>query len=366
MHQSTRTFPKKLCTAAELFAELTDIATGRMSVSRIASNDNEKAFIVATLNTIGGYDSRPRIGQTIHSDLIDGTIATFTEKGKALISYSTPDATKSPEKKKISIGTASAHAVGTAFNMIRLPLNEMLLNVMAILIYGPGEWRPKSKAILDTGLLRMQQIHLASMCASMVLFKHQLSLRKILRQRCPGISRYSSNESLNEQQDTTSRDSATGSTSVAAKAENLSDEKKGTPEPNRKSSSLPRNQKASSVDASEDGLDSEANDEENEHHDKIRSSTELLIQNILARATQTNPLKSIYSYAELSSAALDLAQQLASYLYAQNGAESRAIVTSNPASKSQLPPVQPTLIHGIPIYNETVSPKISEMPEFFN
>lgn len=355
---------QKLCTTAELFAELTDIATGRESVSRNTNNDNEKACIVATLNTIGGYDPRPRIGQIVENELNEGMISTFTDKGKALVCYSHVDANKCPEKKKLSIATALSCAIVNAFNMNRLPLNEMLLNAMAILIYGPGEWRSKSKAALDISALRMQQIHLSSLNASMVLFKNQLSLRKILRQRCPGISRYSSNESLNEQQDTVSRESAAHSAPIPTKTENLSDEKKGTPEPSRKSSSLTRNQKAPSANVSEDGLDSEVNDndadeDEEEHNEKIRNSNELLIQNILSRATQTNPLKSIYSYSELSLAALNLTQQLASYLYIENGIQYTGQTLGNgnlsSNSKPQLPPVQPTLIHGVPIYNESVS-----------
>lgn len=354
---------QKVCAAAELFAELTDIATGRESVSRNANNDNEKSCIVATLNTIGGYDPRPRIGQIVQTDLNEGMISTFTEKGKALVCFSHIDANKSPEKKKISLSTTLTCAIVKAFNMNRLPLNEMLLNAMAVLIYGPGEWHPKSKSILDIGLLRMQQIHLSSMNASMILFKNQLSLRKILRQRCPGISRYSSNESLNEQQDTFSKESAANSTPIVTKTENLSDEKKGTPEPSRKSSSLTRNQKAPSAIVSEDDLDSETNDDnDDEQNDKMRNPNELLIQNILSRATQTNPLKSIYSYAELSLAALNLTQQLASYLYVENGTQfcgqTSINATSNTTTKPQLLPIHPTLIHGVPIYNEAVNIEI--------
>lgn len=350
---------QKLCNSAELFSEMSETSGGRDSACRILNSDAEKAQIVAALNIIGGYDPRPRIGQRIQNDGMEATITTFTDKGKALISFGAN--AKSIEKKKITIASINAGVDVIPFNMNRLPMNEMLLNAFTVLLFGPGEWRPKSKASLDVALLRTQQTHLAALNASGVLFKHQNLLRKILRQRCPGISRYPSNESINEQQDSATTSGSTVASSAATKAENLTDEKRPTPEPSRKSSSLTRNQKAPSANASEDGLDEELETHEcEENEDKLKIVNELLVQNILSRATQANPLKSIYSFDELALAALNLTQQLASCLYAENSAifSTQAIAATTPCAqvtKPPLPPVQPTLIHGVPIYNEAVS-----------
>lgn len=342
---------QKLCIAAEFLTESTDAANGRESISRHINLESEKAYVVAALNTIGGCDPRPRIGLRIQSGgSNDGTITTFTSKGKALISYAIIDGSNFPEKKKISITTAASCADIIPFNLNRLPLNEMLLNALTVLIYGPGEWKPHSKAIVDVNLLRMEQIHLATLNATTVLFKHQGSLRKILRQRCPGVSRYSSNESISEhvQQNHVIVNVNT------VKTENVTDEKKSTPEANRKADNL--------VQQNQSPISEDDDENAEEDDEKYRVTNELLIQNILSRATQTNPLKSIYSYAELSLAALNLSQQLASNLYAENsvpyysseaGTSSHCIAAQ--VVKPPLPPLQPTLIHGVPIYNDAVS-----------
>lgn len=336
---------QKLCIAAELFSESMEADNDHDALVRTMNSDSEKSYVVAALNTIGGCDPRPRVGLHIQSDLLpDGTVTTFTNKGKALIGYGiATNPTNFPEKKKISLNTATACAAVVPFNMNRLPLNEMLLNALTVLIYGPGEWR--SKATVDVNLLRMQQIHLATLNSTSILFKHQSSLRKILRQRCPGISRYSSDESISENERISTTDVVM--TTATAKIENLADEKKSTPEVNRK---VEQN-------ISNENTDGNGGDDE---HEKLRSDNELLIQNMLARATQTNPLKSIYTYAELSLAALNLSQQLAANLYAEhNNAYFASMPGTSSSSSSHTtaakpPPIQPTLIHGVPIYNETV------------
>lgn len=342
---------QKLCIAAELFSESTEADNDHEAMVRTTNPDIEKSLVVAALNTIGGCDPRPRIGQHLQSDLLaDGTITAFTNKGKALIGYGiAKNPTNFPEKKKISMSTATACAAIVPFNMNRLPLNEMLLNALTVLIYGPCEW--PSKATVDVNLLRMQQIHLATLNATSMLFKHQSSLRKILRQRCPGISRYSSDESISEPERISNAEAL--ATTAKAKIENLADEKKSTPEVNRKVEPNISSGGSGGV-GNEDG--SGGDDE----HEKIRPDNELLIQNILTRATQANPLKSMYTYAELSLAALNLTQQLAANLYAEhNNAYFASIAGTSSSSCSHTtaakpPPIQPTLIHGVPIYNEIV------------
>lgn len=343
---------QKLCIAAELFSECTEADNDHDALVRTMNSDSEKSYVIAALNTIGGCDPRPRVGLHIQSDLLcDGTITTFTNKGKALIGYGiATNPNNFPEKKKISMNTAATCAAIVPFNMNRLPLNEMLLNALTVLIYGPDERR--AKATVDVNLLRMQQIHLATLNATSVLFKHQSSLRKILRQRCPGISRYSSNESISESERISNAEAVI--TTATAKIENLADEKKSTPEVNRK---VEHNISSEGGEGHENEDSSGCDDE----HEKMRPENELLIQNILARATQTNPLKSIYTYAELSLAALNLSQQLAANLYAEhNNAYFASIAGTSSSSCSHMTvikpsSIQPTLVHGAPIYNETVS-----------
>lgn len=334
---------QKLCIAAELFSMSTETDNDHEAMAQAVNEEIEKSLVIGALNAIGGCDPRPRVGSHIQSDTFsDGTITTFTVKGKALISYGiAANPINFPEKKKISLNTASACAATTTFDMNRLPLNEMLLNALTVLIYGPDELR--TKTTVDIGLLRMQQIHLATLNATSVLFKHQSSLRKILRQRCPGISRYSSDESISENE----RISQTEAASAKVKTENLADEKKSTPEVQRK---IEPNTSNENVEVQKDI----------EEHHKVRADNELLIQNVLARATQSNPIKSMYSYTELSLAALNLSQQLAAHLHTEHNNTYLASIAGNSSSlcshttANRPPIVHPTLIHGIPIYNEMV------------
>lgn len=329
---------QKLCIAAEFFTESTDEAHGRQSIIRHSAAESEKAYVLAALVTIGSCDPRPRVGMHILSSGNDGTITAFTTKGKTVVSNTISDSTIFTEKKKISISTAASCANVTQFNMNRLPLNEMLLNSLTVLLYGPGEWRPYLKGTVDVNLLRMQQIHLSTLNSMNVLFKNQSSLRKILRQRVPGVSRYSSEESLNEQEPTMD---------VPSKVEMSRDDKNTTPEPNRHmGSNLSQNSTQNdSHHINDDDLDDF----------KARVANESLLQNLLTRAIQSNPLKSIYSYEELSLAALNLSQQLANNLYMENSVPYySAVVGSTKMTKPSLPPLQPTLIHGVPFYNDSV------------
>lgn len=336
---------QKMCIAAEFFSESADEAQGRQSMIRSSNGESEKAYVLAALVTIGSCDPRPRIGMQIsymHSSN-DGTITAFTNKGKAIISTSLLDNSIFTEKKKISMSTASSSTNIIPFNMSRLPLNEMLLNALTVLLYGPGEWKSYLKTNIDVNLLRMQQIHLSTLNSLGVLFKHQSSLRKILRQRCPGISRYTSEESICEQEiniDITS-----------TKVEIQTDEKTQTPEPSRYAIGSNASQASNQNQEQHNGNDDDSDDF------KMKATTELLLQSLLARAIQNNPIKSIYSYEELALAALNLSQQLANGLYMDSNLPYYTTITNNltKATKSNLPPLQPTLIHGVPIYNDSVS-----------
>lgn len=343
---------QKICIAAEFFSESADEANGRQSIIRSLNVESEKAYVLAALVTIGNCDPRPRIGMQILNlnNSNDGTITAFTNKGKAIISNSLLDNSILTEKKKISMSTATLNANIVPFNMSRLPLNEMLLNALTVLIYGPGEWKSELKSNINVNLLRMQQIHLSTLNSLSVLFKHQSSLRKILRQRCPAISRYTSEESICEQEiniDITS-----------TKVEMQIDEKILTPEPNRYAMESNASQTSNYNNNNNQNQHNENDDDESSDDFKMRATNELLLQSLLTRAIQSNPIKSIYSYEELAIAALNLSQQLANALYMDSSLPYyNTTITNNltKAAKSSSSPLQPTIIHGIPINNDSVS-----------
>ncbi|XP_055600343.1 probable E3 ubiquitin-protein ligase HERC2 isoform X2 [Uranotaenia lowii] len=269
---------QKLCLLADVFL-----------VSDLEINfEGEKSAIVGTLCTIGGCDSRPRLGLNLTLDGVRGTISRMTKKGKVVMNvHSTTDT------KKIPIFKVSEYADVGAFSLSKLSINEMLLNSWAVLFYGIGQTPMNIANSINSQLLQTQQINFSSLKATKVLFRHQNLLRKILRQRSPGITRSSSKESVSE------RDCS--------------------PEDGK-----PR---------------SESNTSEESH-----TYTELLIQTILLRATQPSPLKACYSFQEMELAALNISQMLASYVHNELNAPSNSNKRSAPFS-------QPTMIHGVPIYN---------------
>lgn len=351
---------QKICITAEFFSESTDEAHGRQSIVRHSTAESEKAYVLSALVTIGGCDPRPRIGiNIVNSGGFDGTITAFTTNGKAVISCnsgSISDSSIFNEKKKISVATVASCASITSFNMNRLPLNEMLLNSLTVLLYGPGEWKPYLKGNIDVNLLRMQQIHLSTLNSMSALFKNQVSLRKILRQRVPGVSRCSSEESITEpDQQVISVEQQIPPTKV----ETSCDDKNTTPEPSRYIESTNASVNSGLNDNHHSIMNDDGEDDDDMDDYKTRAINELLLQNLLARAIQSNPLKSIYSYEELSLAALNLSQQLANHLYMENSVPYFSLLTGGSAlkmpTKPTLPPLQPTLIHGVPFYNDTVS-----------
>jgi E3 ubiquitin-protein ligase HERC2 len=157
---------------------------------------------------------------------------------------------------------------------------------------------------IETKNLRMQQIQLSVLKATRLLFRHQTLLRKILRQRSPGFVRYTSEDSLTS-------------------------DKNGDPD-------KPTEEAGKATAA--------ATDSEAKKFDETSRDNELLVQSILLRATQPSPLRACYTFQEMELAALNLSQSLANHVHAE---------TSAPLSRPALPPSQPTLIHGIPIYNNT-------------
>lgn len=276
---------QKLCVAADMLSEVD-----------IDSNlETEKIYVMGTLNTMGGCDPRPRIGLNLTSDGQRGTISRFTHKGNIIMNLH-----HNGETKKLTISQVNDCADVGAFSLSKLPVNEMLLNSWAVLIYGPGERKNIINNNVDIPLLRSQQIQLSTLNTVCVLFRHQNTLRKVLRQRSPGLLRYSSESSLDD------RESHNNGSDSGAKSDGSGDDQTN-----------------------------------------FNRESELLIQSILVRATQPSPVKAIFSFHDLSLAALNLSQMLASHVHSEISAP---LVTPQPPP----PPLQPTLIHGIPIYNDAM------------
>lgn len=312
---------QKLYMAAEMMGEMVAKCGG--------GDDADVASVLAVLTLIGGCDPRPRVGLTIVHENQSSTVTNFTSKGKAMLSVH-----NSSEVKKLPVLTLrdAVEAFGTAasmFSIARLPFNEMLLNSWSILLTGPGQWMTNVPVSLqggvdgpsriDAALLRAQQIHLGALNATSVLFRQQITLRRILRQR-------------------------SGATTAAGLLSRLASSSE------------------ESISEHDNGLVDEllsaAAHQTHKHYDHSAGagSSSLaspgmgtLIETILTRATQTNPLKALYSYAELSMAALNLTQHLASTVHNER---SPAHGESAGGRVVAPLPAQPTLVHGVPVYYE--------------
>ncbi|XP_075155337.1 E3 ubiquitin-protein ligase HERC2 [Haematobia irritans] len=291
---------QKLCVAAELFGE------DGLDLQHL---ENEYIFVMGVLTTIGGCDIRPRVGLQVCHEGTTATICGFTTKGKCLLS--TDNQSLNGECRKISLSAALESADYSVFSLSRLPMNEMLLNSWSVLLYGPGERKESVPNVIDISLLRSQQIQLSVLNSNCVLYRHQTSLRKILKQRSPGMCSYSSEESISDEEQV----------------------------------SKPINKDQQNQDAQ--------NLQHNSQEQMMNSSfigsgeTELLIQSILIRATQPSPIKACYTYNELATAALNCSQVLASQVHSELND------TASPSSRNGhvMTSMQATMIHGTPIYN---------------
>lgn len=311
---------QKICLAADIFAQ--KCIGDRMSFVNQCSlvDDAEKSLIMGALLTIGGYDPRPRIGlrlRTIESNKLDGTITAFTQRGKVEVTLDNEAGADFVQaKKKVSMSIASAAADFTQFNLKHMPLNEVLLNSLMMLLTGPGDWKSTPIKGVNVSLLRAQQLHFSALNATTRLFSQQSLLRKILQQRCP-------------------RDM------FATNAEKVTAAGKGKLEA------------ALFADDSWKELDS-ADSDQNADENVTVGGDDLLFQSMLSRAIQPNPLKTIFAYDELILAAVNVLQDLSAHIYMNNyTATGRKSTVAGAKFNQHI--LQPTMVHGVPIYNHSVS-----------
>lgn len=270
---------QKMCVAADMFID----------TDRDNNIYNEKINVAAALNVIGGFDPRPRIGIDLVYDSVKCSIFRMTRSGTVILNVH-----GSNETKNISFAKIEKLIEHGIFSLSKLSLNEMLLNSLAVLMYGMNIEKINSESSLpfDLSLLSFQQIQVATLKTTQALFRHQSLLKTILRQRSPGIAKYSSDDSMSDD------------------SKNKSDEGE-----NKKP---------------------ESNTEQ--------PKQELLAQSMLSRAIQSSPLKACYTQSEMEIAALSICQTLSAHFK-----------NNVPISQVKFQNVkQATMVHGSAIYNECV------------
>lgn len=272
---------QKMCVAADMFVDS----------ERDNNVYNEKLNVAAALNVIGGFDPRPRVGVEVVYDSVKCSILRMTRSGTVILNVQ-----GSNETKNISFSKVEKLVEQGIFSLSKLSLNEMLLNSLAVLMYGMTvEKSVDSSKGFDLSMLSYQQIQLASLKATQVLFRHQSLLKTILRQRSPGIVKYSSDDSMSAEE---SKNVKPNENETAAK-----------PEPLTKTD---------------------------------QSKQNLLVQTILSRAILSSPLKACYTQNEMELAALAICQTLSAH-YKNNV----------PVSQVKFQNVkQSTMVHGVAVYNE--------------
>lgn len=316
---------QRICLAAEIFSQKCETDRVERMNQTGSVNDLEKSLIIAALLTIGGFDPRPRIGLRLKNhDLnkIEGTITSFTHRGKVEVTLESETPEPFQGKKKITIHEAVVTADVTSFGLKHISLNEVLLNSLMMLLSGPGEWKNVAIKGVNIPLLRAQQLHFSALNATTKFFSQQNVLRKILQQRCP---------------------------------------REVAPVPEKKASKRTRPDVVGSLFGEEpwkDGGDS--SETENSTDVSVATNDELLFQSMLSRAIQPNPLRTIYSYDELMLAAVNVIQDLCAHLYVSNlsSATSKTGLGSPSRNDNQYI-LQPTMVHGEPVYNSTVSEVLS-------
>jgi E3 ubiquitin-protein ligase HERC2 len=273
---------QKMCVAADMFIDM----------ERENGVYEEKLNVAASLSVIGGFDPRLRIGIDLIYDSVKCSIYRVTQSGTIILNVH-----NSNETKNISFAKVEKVLEQGIFSLSKLSLNEMLLNSWAVLMYGMNMGAKSFETItsFELTLLSNQQIQLAAVKATQVLFRHQSLLKTILKQRSPGILKYSSDDSMSDDSKNQKSDE--------------SDDKKEIP-----AVPMPKH--------------------------------ELLVQSMLSRAIQSSPLKACYTQSEMEIAALSICQTLSAHFKNSNV----------PASHVKFQSVkQATMIHGVPLYNESVS-----------
>lgn len=275
---------QKMCIAADMFIDM----------ERDANAYEEKVNVAAALHVIGGFDPRLRIGIDVIYDSVKCSISRMTQSGTVILNVH-----NSNETKNISFTKVEKVIEQGIFSLSKLSLNEILLNSWAVLMYGMNIDIKTNESLVtfDVGLLSNQQIQLSSLKATQVLFRHQSLLKTILRQRSPGILKYSSDDSMSDDS---------------------------------------KNQK------------SDESDDKKEQITPQEPKHELLVQSVLSRAIQSSPLKACYTQTEMEIAALAICQTLSAHFK-----------NNIPASHVKFQNVkQATIVHGVPLYNESVHESI--------
>lgn len=97
-------------------------------VNEGATTDNQHYMVIASLNVIGAWDVRPRVGAVAEVDSNQGTVVRVTQKGKLCVQLH-----DSGEVKKVQPSNLKL-LPNPSFALDRMPMNENLVKIWATLL----------------------------------------------------------------------------------------------------------------------------------------------------------------------------------------------------------------------------------------
>lgn len=224
------------------------------------TSDQQHYMVIACMNVIGGWDSRPRIGSCVEIENNCGTIVRVTPKGKLCVQFN------DNQYKKVGLNNLKILPM-VEFNFDRMLLNENFLKTWAnLLLLRHNSLNQRSfHGQINAVYLHTQQNILSALNATRILHTNQYKLRKILKQAVNGMDQSQEQQSIEEE---------------------------------------------------------------------LNQQPVLLIQKLLAKATQPSPLKPGFNLQEMQLATLNLSQYLAAEGNFENVLVTNGISNEKPTPKN--------------------------------
>ncbi|XP_060526978.1 E3 ubiquitin-protein ligase HERC2 [Cylas formicarius] len=253
------------------------------------ASDLQHFAVIACMNVVGGWDTRPRIGALAEVDGAPGTVIGVTPKGKLCVQLH-----ETGEVKKVPVHGPKL-APQPEFSFEKMPMNEAAVKTWAgLLMIRHGSPNPHERKSyhgqVNLAYLRVQQNVLSALNATRVLLGHRGRLRKVLRYPVNGMDQSQEQQSIEEE---------------------------------------------------------------------LNQQPVLLIQKLLAKATQPSPLKPGFRLADMQLAALNLSQ----YLAAEGNFESSSGISNDKPTMPRGPTSEPATPNSECSVKSVVSEKTSKRME---
>ncbi|KAF7995498.1 hypothetical protein HCN44_006605 [Aphidius gifuensis] len=142
---------------------------------------NIQQNVIATLVVVGGLDERLRIGKTVKIDDEAGVVCKFTNNSKLILQM------QNQSGARTKVPFANVNCIDNKFHLERLPMTDQLLGAWTNILLGHSRMNyrrpggiPVIAGVVNSSILRTQQIQLAALNAGKTLLNYQMRLRQVL------------------------------------------------------------------------------------------------------------------------------------------------------------------------------------------